>query len=395
MPQFRWKGVTIEGAWRYGRTCAVADEQLSRRLFERGIAVTKISPVKTYDLMYSVPGEKKAQSLETVALLVEAGMQLSQACLVAAETLDNRLLQECWVLISDRIDRGEGIVDHVSLARIFGPFIAHLLMLGYKSGTFCATARVSARYARASSALRAQVRGALAMPLLTILFVCGLLWLLFVFLVPSLTSLFNQFSADLPMSTRALLAISAVLQSIWFFVGFCMCVGVGTLLVFISKRYGWGVSLVVRIPFVGLLYIQWQRMLFLQALYALVQGGMPLLDALQCIAEHVPTAAVRLYGAQLAYEVAGGITLSDALARADTPLSTPLMVAMVRVGQESNNLAPLLHTLAEREAAHFLGRLKAFTLILQPVLIIILGCVVLAVIGAIYMPLINLAQIVQ
>ena len=364
-------------------------------MLQRGIALTKISPLRTYYFWYSVPTVQQAQSLETIALLAESGMQLSEACIVAAETLDNTLLQECWVTLSESIERGDGITDQASLARIFGPFIAHLLVLGYRSGTFCATARVCAQYARASQELHTRVRNALAMPLLTLLFVFGLLWLLFAFLVPSLTALFSQFNATLPLSTRIILDISAVVQSRWFFVSLLLGIVIVTGGLFCAKQRVWGVRLLAHIPFIGAVYAQWQRMLFLQALYALLQGGMPLSDALQCIAELVPSASLRDYAAQLAYAVAGGVTLSDALATTEAPISTPIMIAMVRVGQESNKLVSLLHTLADRESAQFLARLQALTVILQPMLIIILGFVVLAVIAAVYMPLINIAQVVQ
>jgi len=395
MPQFRWRGVTRDGKWRSGRSSAVSPEQLESRMLHRGIAVTKITPIRVYYLWYAVPRTMQAQSFETIALLIDAGMPISEACLVTAETIENPLLQECWVGIADSIERGDGITDQTALARIFGPFIAHLLVVGYRAGTFSVTARISAHYARASHELAAKVRNALAMPLVTLFFVFGLLWLIFAFLVPSLIGLFNQFNAAMPWSTQLLLTMSAAVQSPWFLVGMtgmilgCMAIYYGL------KRSGWSYSILTRIPGIGALYAQWQRILFVQALSALLQGGMSLADALQTIAERMPSAAVRFYAEQLAYGVSGGVTLSDAIATAQTPLSTPLMVAMVRVGQESNKLAVVLNSFAERESAQFLARLQRLTIMLQPTLIILLGFIVLAVIGAIYMPLINIAHVVQ
>lgn len=395
MPQFRWRGVTCEGKWRSGRSSAVSREQLESRMLQRGIAVTKVTPMRVYHLWYAVPRIMQAQSLETIALLIEAGMPISEACLVTAETTENILLQEAWVQMADAIERGTGLTDQESLTRIFGPFIAHLLVVGYRAGTFSLTARISAHYARASHELTGKLRSALAMPLITLFFVFGLLWLIFAFLVPSLTSLFTQFNASIPWSTQLLLTISGIVQSSWFFVGtlgvFLGCIGIWYAL----KHYGWGSAIMTHIPGIGTLYAQWQRILFVQALSALLQGGMSLAEALQSIAERMPSAAVRKYATQLAYAVSGGVTLSDAIAIAQTPLSTPLMVAMVRVGQESNKLALVLNSFAERESAQFLARLQRLTLMLQPMLIIMLGFIVLAVIGAIYMPLINIAHVVQ
>jgi type IV pilus assembly protein PilC len=395
MPQFRWRGVTRDGKWRSGRSSAVSREQLEVRMLQRGIAVTKVSPVRTYHLWYNIPRIMQAQSLETVALLIEAGMPVSEACLVTAETTENAVLQECWVQMADAIERGAGVADQESLTRIFGPFIAHLLVVGYRAGTFSLTARVAAHYARASHELTTKLRSALAMPLVTLLFVFGLLWLIFAFLVPSLTNLFTQFNATIPWSTELLLNISALVQSPWFFVSVACVIFIFAGMFYGIKRHGWGSAMMAHIPGIGTLYAQWQRILFVQALSALLQGGMSLAEALQSIAERMPSPVVRIYATQLAYAVSGGVTLSDAIATAQTPLSTPLMVAMVRVGQESNKLAAVLTSFAERESAQFLARLQRVTIMLQPMLIIVLGFIVLAVIGAIYMPLINIASVVQ
>lgn len=395
MPQFRWRGVTREGKWRFGRSSAISEEQLNTRMFQRGIAITKIVPVANYYFWYRVPTNLQIQSLETVTLLLDSGMPLHEACLVTSETIEHSLLQECWIRLADGIERGVGITDQTLLFKIFGPFVAHLLVIGYQAGNFTSTARVSAAYAQSLYVLKGRLKSALAMPVITLLFVCGLLWLICAFLVPSLTSLFDQFNAAIPSSTLFLLALSAAVQSPWFFIAVCMLICVGVVSAYGFKQYGWGSRGLLKLPLIGSLYAQWQRMLFTQALSALLQGGMTLVEALQTIADCMPSVLLRAYASELLYTVSGGVTLSNAFAIADTPLVTPLMIAMVRVGQESNKMPSVLNAFAEREVADFVARLKRLTVIIQPTLIVVLGFAVLAIISAIYMPLMNVAQVVQ
>ncbi len=395
MPQFRWRGVTRDGAWRFGRSSAISAERLVERMFQRGIAVTKVTPVRIYYLWYRVPTSMQVQSLETVALLVESGMPLHEACLVTSETVEYPVLQECWVNLADGVERGVGIAEQAQLLKIFGPFITHLLAIGYQAGNFASMARILAEYARSLHELKGKLKSALAMPLITLLFVFGLLWLIFAFLVPSLTTLFSQFNAEIPSSTQCLLTLSATVLSPWFFIALLTFILLCIAAVYGFKQHGWGSRVLLKVPLVGSLYAQWQRMLLVQALSALLQGGMSLVEALQAVAELIPSTMLRLYAFNLLYTVSGGVTLSDALAIADTSLATPLMIAMVRVGQESNKMPAVLNTFAERESAEFIARLHRLTIIIQPTLIILLGFVVLAIISAIYMPLINIAQVVQ
>lgn len=395
MPQFRWRGVTRDGAWRYGRSSAISAERLVERMFQRGIAVTKITPVSIYSLWYRVPTALQVQSLETVSLLLGSGMSLHEACLVTSETVEHPVLQECWVTLADGVERGVGVSDQAQLLKIFGPFITHLLMIGYKAGNFASMARISAEYAQNVHALKAKLKSALAMPLITLFFVFGLLWLIFAFLVPSLTTLFGQFNAEIPASTQFLLTLSAAVLSPWFCIALITLIFLCIACVYAFKQHGWGSGVLLKVPLVGSLYAQWQRMLLAQALAALLQGGMSLVEALQAVTELMPSIMLRFYTSNLLYSVAGGVTFSDALATAQTSLATPLMIAMVRVGQESNSMPSVLNAFAERESVAFIACLQRLTIIIQPTLIILLGFVVLAIISAIYMPLINIAQVVQ
>lgn len=394
MPQFRWRGVTIEGDWRFGRASAVSIAQLEMRMLARGIAVTKIAPVKRLQLFQpAVSLLEQAQSLETIALLLESGMRLQEASLVAAEATTDSTLQELWIECAALIEQGKGLEESRMMPQVFNPLIVHLLLISYQAGTLVATARHAAHYARACYDIRHTLRNALLMPVITLGFVVVLLWLIFAFLVPSLTALFSQFNASLPLSTRILLQLSGYARNTWF-LGGVVIIGI---IIYLGMRslFRTTHALLLHMPFIGPLYLQWQRIIFAQSLQLLLQGNVALDEALSVIATTSRSPLLRAYATRVAHAVVGGMPLSAAVATIPLPIATPLMIALITAGQESNNLACTLASFAEREMAQFLSKLRMATLVIQPALIIVLGFVVLAVIGAVYMPLLTLVHVVQ
>jgi|GEM_PF-4623849 len=394
MPLFRWRGVTKEGHWRSGRACALSRAQLEERMLMRGIAVTAAKPLQLYAVfMRPAPPAEQAASLETLAMLLESGVRLGDAALVTAEVSPNRVLQECWLSVAALTEQGKGLDENRYLSYAFGPLMVQLLLIGYRAGTLAKVARVGAWYARTAADLKRSLWNALSIPLITLSFVTLLLWGVFAFLIPSLVTLFSQWHATLPPSTQLLLTISEYARSP-LVLALCAAVlfGVVMLIRFYASA---GFSLFSYLPFIGPLYLQWQRVMFVQSLYALLDGGIALPDALNMLADVAASPASRIYAAQLAHAVEGGMTLSSALATIDIPLASPLMTALITVGQETNNLAQSLKICAERESQELVQHIRIVTTLMQPILIIGLGLVVLAVITAVYMPLMNIAQIVQ
>lgn len=394
MPLFYWRGVTKNGHWRSGRTCAISRAHLEQTMLHRGIAVTAVSP-RTYYwfLMFPVPLSEQARSLETVAMLLESGIRLDEACVTTAEIATNRVMQEFWVTAAALIQQGKGLDENPYLIRAFKPLIVQLLLVGYRAGTLAKVARVGAWYGQSMVRMKQSLWQALLVPLITIGFVGVLLWGIFVWLIPSMITVFSQWHAALPHSIQVLLEISAYVRNpLSVCVVVCIGIAIYGIVRYCAMR---GIFLYTYIPYIGSLYEQWYRVLFAQALYALLDGGITLPDALNIIAEVGVSPLVRVYAARLAHAIEGGTSLSVALATHDISFVTPLMIAMVTVGEETNALARSLKSCAEREYEDLLYYARTGTMLLQPVLIIGLGLVVLAVIVAVYMPLINIAQIVQ
>lgn len=393
MPHFRWRGVTIEGKWCRGSSCAVSQEQLDARLFSRGIACTQVISARPYILRPTVSRIDQAQGLQTLALLLDAGVKMPEACIVTAETLANPVLQEFFISLALSLERGKEFGDG-AMSGVFNPLVVHLMQVGYNAGTLTKILPLCATFLQSADDTYTRMRSALLMPLLTLFFVLVLLWAIFVFLVPSLTALFSQLNADLPATTQALLFLSA-----WLSNPVIVCVGllgitcIGFMSYFLHQR-GFLVRMYAALPVLGSLYMQWHRIVFMRSLAALLDGGVRISEALQVLVRLTPSVYMRRYVEHLAHEVAGGMQLSDALASGDSALATPLMIALVFVGQESNTLAKTLTAAAQRESVLFLGTLQTITLVVQPILILGLGLVVLMIIASVYMPLISIAHVV-
>ncbi len=129
----------------------------------------------------------------------------------------------------------------------------------------------------------------------------------------------------------------------------------------------------------------------MQALSVLLQGGMPLREALGVVRESVGNQRFQEQLAALESQIAAGSSLSDAMIRQHGGMGAPDVIAMIEVGQESGRLSMLLgrvgHTYYERVSQ----QLSWLTMLLQPTVMIFLGLLVALLIFAVYGPIFTMS----
>jgi type II secretory pathway component PulF len=394
MPHFRWRGVTIDGSWRSGRQSALSAEALDRMLFARGVACTRLRSYRPLFKKRVADLPQQAYILESIALLLESGVRLPEAWHTISNYVENPHVQELVIRIATALEQGASLHECFVKYPVFGEFIRQLIIAGYDAGSIAHSMRIAARYVTQLAVTFKQLRAALMMPCITIVFVLGLLWTIIIFLVPVMATMFSHMDTNLPATMLYLLTVSDYVRNP---IVLLLCMGILCLSIF-SIRMGirkaqkayW-----LYIPILGSLYMQWQRIIFLQSYGALLQGGMRVPEALMVMRDTTSVPFVRAYLQTVWRAVDSGMMLSDAMATIDARFFTPSLVALVVVGQESNNIVHAFVTIAQQEYEQFVHALNRYTVLVQPLLILLLGLVVLTIISVLYGPLLHMAHAVQ
>lgn len=394
MPYFKWVGVDIAGITKKGKHAAHSSQELSERLFKRGIALLSCKSIYTPSLLWMVNAQAKGDVFKHKAKLLRAGILLPQSLIIAAEQSHNPFVYD--MLFNLSIDIQHGVPFAAALHKqplLSDPIVMIMLTAGHESGNLINAIENVALYFHKQHSFNKSIRSALAMPLLTLLFFIGISSFIFVVIIPRFADMFYSFDQELPALTRFMITASEFVRSssmlyvlgflgILVFLIYYYCTTVG------KQRWN---SIVMKMPFIGQLVWQHQMCQALQALSLLVNSGVALVPGLKIVRDSFDNAVMRSQLASLHDEVASGQLLSNAMAT--TSFFLPEVVALVHVGEESATLGQSLESAAVVYSDMLEQSMRRFIFVLQPTVIILLGFLVTTLIFSVYLPILQLSHV--
>ncbi len=331
--------------------------------------------------------ESVAVLTSQLASLLKAGLPLASALRSLHQQMKGSPLAQVLQKIEQDVSESTTLSESVArFPYLFPRAYSAAIRAGEESGRL---AEVLARLAgnlKKEMEIRGRIRGALAYPV----FLCVLggltLVVLLTFVIPRFTRLFATMGEQLPLPTRILLAFSDTMDRFWPAVlggltaGVVCCVLAARREAVRSVIDRWA----LRLPYVGPIVGRSEIARFARTLSELLGSGVSILNSLRIargvLGNHEFAAAVD----EIRDAVSKGTPLADIMA--DLPVFTPLVVNMVAVGEQSGQLPELLLEVADIYEKECERAIHAFTTILGPMLIVILGGVIAFVITAILLP---------
>jgi type IV pilus assembly protein PilC len=397
---FHYRARSADGGIVNGRMRARDRETVTASLRSRALFVTAIdaeTPVRGSLLRMLAIGRVRQAALLTFfrsfATLLRAGVAMRSALTVTIERCVDGVLQEALRAVLAEIERGVPLSEaFAARPRIFSALHCSMIRAGERGGILEDVVERVATLIERDAALVKKLRTALAYPSIVVTAALGLVVLLIVKIVPMFAEMFASFNVAIPAPTRALLAISALLQTplLWLGLGGGFAAALLTLRQVLRSERG-SVALDrarFRVPLVGSLARKAVLARVARMLGTLVRSGIDLLAAIDAVA---PVAASPLYRTTL-------LGCSVAL-RAGEPLSAPLtlsgafdplFMALVRVGEETGSLDEMLIKIAEYFESDIESALAVLSATIEPVLVIVLGAIVGTIVFSVFLPLYSL-----
>jgi type IV pilus assembly protein PilC len=394
MPYFKWVGVDIVGITKKGKQAAHSKHDLSEQLFCSGIALLECKSVYAASFFWAISDWEKSELFKQVATLLQAGLLLPQVLDIVAQQCHNPFLYDMLFSLGEDIKNGTSFAHALRRQKeLCDPIVMTMLVAGYESGSLVRAAENAAFFYHTQSLFKKNVRSALAMPLLTFSFFIGIGLFIFVFILPRFADMFFSFQHELPSFTRYMIGISSFMRS-WSLVaviGFMTIIGVGLYYYFNNAGKKIGTTIIMHTPFVGRLVCQHQFGQVLYALSLLITSGIPVVQALAIVHGSVDNYIIKQQCEYLHQELLSGQMLSHTMALSF--LFLPEVVAMVRIGEESGTLGKSLESAAKIYRDRLDQSMSRFVFVLQPLVIILLGFLITALIFAVYLPIMQLSHV--
>lgn len=240
--------------------------------------------------------------------------------------------------------------------------------------------------------VRSSIMGAMIYPALLTVVAVGVLGVLMLFVLPRFAMLFENLDTPLPPTTQFLMVLSDLTRSYWwaapFIVGGVVFAAWTMLKTPAGKRrLDWAC---ISVPQFGPIIRSFETARLTRLLGILLQGRVPLLDALELTRD----ATTNFYYTQLLSQAGDAITRGDSLAGAlaDVRLISPSVSEAVRSGEKSGQLGSLLTTIADFLDEENEVTLRSLTSIIEPVILVVLGVVVGFIALSMFMPLFDLTS---
>lgn len=239
---------------------------------------------------------------------------------------------------------------------------------------------------------RSKTRGAMVYPVIIMTAMVIIAGIMMVFVVPRLTAMYKDFGAELPGPTKVLMGISDFAVRYWYGLAIVMLIAYVSISNWAKSEVGGLVieQLTFKIPIWGKLRKDIILTEFARTISVLLGAGIPILDALQIVAD---TLGSRVYGTQVkqaAIFVEKGVGLSEAITRLE--VFPPILSQMISVGEETGKLDDVLAKLARFYEGESEVKIKALTTAIEPLIMVIMGIGVGFLVIAVIMPIYNLTS---
>lgn len=398
MPYFKYKAKNEYNETVDGKVEAKTINGAVAVLTNRGLFVVDIKPftedsfaaIKEY--FSGVKQDDVVNFTRQLATMITAGLPLANALSILVRQSKqemSRLVAQLLQDVEGGTSFGEALSKHPD---VFSRIYVQLVNAGEAGGVIDQVLERLADNMEKSKEFRAKTKGAMIYPAIVLIAMVVVGFIMMIFVIPKLTDMYQNFGAELPLATRVLIGLSNFMVRFWFiFVGLAVG-GFFGLKQWYKTDNGEQIvdRLILKLPIVGELRQKMILTEFTRTLSLLLGAGISLLQALAIVTEGVNNRIYRDSLKEATDQVEKGVPLSEALGHYDE--FPPILHQMMGVGEETGKLDEILMKLSQYFESESEHAVKNLTSAMEPIIMIVLGIGVGAMVIAIIMPIYNLTS---
>ena len=401
MAEFVCKFADAQGGVHQQVELADSEDELRQRFSEQGLLVYSVRPHRSVaDLHLPSAGTKRRKlHLEQFLIfnqqfvtLTRAGLPILKSLELLVANVKNRRLSTHLEAIQTQVRSGMPLSRAFESQGVFPPIYTTSLMAGEKSGSLPDVIDRYVQYQKVALAVRKKILVSLIYPAVLVVLVLTLVAFLVTYVVPEFASLYASMNADLPYMTQVLVAVGVTVSENLPLILAVLLLSGGVLAWWLrSGRVVHSLDrLKLRTPIFGQIWIKYQVSQLCRLLSTLLQGGIPLLQALETTGESLASPLLRDKMLQSKQMVREGQPLSKAMAVGG--IFPSLAVEMVHVGESTGALPAMLTSVAEFFDEDVNTMMAAALSLIEPAIMIFMGIFVAFVLIALYLPIFSLAE---
>jgi len=326
-----------------------------------------------------------------MAIMIKAGVPLVDTLETLSKDSKSDYLKQILAHIAHDVNNGKTLYEAFSrYPRVFDTFYVSLIKVSEESGTLDDNLIFLSKQLGKDYALRQKIKGAMFYPAIVMVAGLGIGALISFFILPKMVDFFDGFSIELPLPTRILLFFANMMKS------YGPLILGGLALVFVLVRMAIETSFIkphwhkflLKVPTFGKLITFGQSSRFARNFGTLIASGVPIPVALETSANTLTNLVFKNHFLSTKEALLKGQNISEFLEKKHYKEIPPLLVKMLKVGEQTGNLEEVLEYLSDFYEEEIDNITRDLTTVLEPIMLIGIGLAVgfiaLAIIGPIY-----------
>ncbi len=414
MPKYKVKAYTEEGSLVEEVIEASNFNDLMDKVKRRGLSFVNADEIfdatAVKEEKKAKEGKKKGISLfggvgdRDIALfcrqlgaMVNAGVGIIDALEIVAEQMPNKKLSEAVSEVAREVSEGMSMSESMAKrANVFPELVINLVAVGEETGELDKALLRASEYYEKLAMIKSKIKSASFYPVFVLIIATVIVTGILYFLVPTFAEIYASFGGALPLPTQVLINISNALRANILYV-------IGGIVVFsvifktlYSRSYGFrkGVhQFILRLPKFGDLAVKSAMAKYGRTMATLFASGVSIERALEVAGKVAGNLVIQEAVEKVKKDVTEGQTMWSSMEK--TGQFPKLVVAMVKVGEETGRLDEMLDTIARFYEDEVDRTVEGLITLIEPMLIVILGSIVGGILIALYMPIFKIGELVK
>lgn len=401
MPTYEWYGRTVSGMTQRGVMRAESELALRLSLRKDGIILIKATEraekkAEKYDPKAKIDIMKVVVFTRQLSTMITSGLPLIQSLEILSNQIEDKNLRGIVREVKTKIEEGSSFADALrDYPQCFDTLYVNMVRAGEEAGMIDTVLNRLATYMEKVAKLKKKVKSALIYPASIVVVAIAVVLILLVFVIPVFERMFKDMGATLPAPTQFVVNLSKMIKTYILHIFAFL-----TLLFFGFKKYYSTEtgrrkidSLILRLPLFGVLAIKSAVARVARTLATLLSSGVPILESLSIVAGVSGNKIVEEAMIEAKAQITQGKSMSEPLS--ESGVFPPMVVHMVRVGEQTGALDSMLNKIADFYEDDVDNMVSNLMTLMEPMIMVFLGVVLGGLIISMYLPIFQLGQTIR
>jgi type IV pilus assembly protein PilC len=330
------------------------------------------------------------------ATMIDAGLPITQGLSILAAQSESKAFQKALALVKETVESGGSLADGLAKSpKAFDDLYVNMITAGENGGILDLILERLSIHMEKAMKLKREIKTAMIYPAVVVSAALLVTSILLIFVIPTFRDLFTGFGSALPLPTQIVLSLSD------FFVDnvFLIFGSLGASVFFFTRfaRTARGKEVIhpilLKLPVFGDIIRKVAVARFSRTLGTMVSSGVPILEALAICARTAGNKVVERDVLRARLSISEGRTMAEPLGASN--VFPTMVVQMIAVGESTGALDTMLKKIAdfyEDEVDNAVGAMKQ---LIEPIMILVLGTIIGALVVAMYLPIFKMGGVVK